>query len=383
MKKLIPIILGALLLINFVAATDVAYIVGSPFTENSQFISVLNELNLTYTKILAQNAKNTNFSDYRLILLNNEIFYNTAEIPINKYPSVMVDGDNMKDWGWTLKVSKSRKSIPFHFNLTDLSNPIVKGISNKDVQIYTSKDADIYYFGETNKFDGLITVASTPENSEDVVIAAAEAGSVLTKEDPITHVMYRTNVSANSVFFGAVTSSKWTNETRTMFKNSILWAIGERSFSTEVKIGNNLVSFPIILRSNSVSDLKAQNPAINSIKGFDENFFETSTVYNNKGYFINSSQDSIITVSGYVPTQTQNVQLINGMNLIGLTSLSSKTFAQVNLPSSVIEVSKRGDNGEYIIATKYGGIWFNEFELEPGMGYWFKTNAATNWSYNP
>lgn len=383
MRKLIPIFLGIVLLINLVAATDVAYIVTGPFKTNPEFISALNDLNLSYTKILASNAKNTNFSNYRLILLNNEIFYNPSEIPINDYPSVMVDGDNMKDWGWTLKVSKSRTSLPFHVNLSDLNHPIAKGIFNKDVQIYTSKNADIYYFGETNKFDGLITVASTPENSQEVVIAAAEAGTVLTKEDPITHVMHTTNVNANSVFFGAVTANYWTNETRLMFKNSILWAIGERSFSTNVVIGNNLVSFPLVLRSNSAQDLKSQNPSITSIKEFNDNFIEASTLYNNKGYFINSSQNSTVIISGYYPTQTQNVPLVKGMNLIGLTSLSNKTFAQANIPSQVIEISKRNSNGSYTIATKYGSTWSNSFNLEPGIGYWFKLNGNTTWTYTP
>ena len=69
------------------------------------------------------------------------------------------------------------------------------------------------------------------------------------------------------------------------------------------------------------------------------------------------------------------------MNLVGITSSSDLDFS--SLPSQVIEVAKRNTDGSYDIAVRYLFGWNNDFNLEPGEGYWFKTTGGATWTYNP
>ena len=153
-------------------------------------------------------------------------------------------------------------------------------------------------------------------------------------------------------------------------------------FDIEIKEGQNLISFPLII-NYTPTQLKSENPNISSIKEYNNNnFVEATTLENNKGYFIEASSDFILTTTGDEPRNTQNVLLSQGMNLIGISSLSNIILN--DLPDEIIEVAKRKDDGVYDISTKYDSNWFNSFELEPGKGYWFKIEIdEVTWSYSP
>ena len=63
-----------ILLAAIVQASDVAYIVTELDHENPDFVSVLDELDLNYTLILSSDVASYDFSEFKLILVNNEDF---------------------------------------------------------------------------------------------------------------------------------------------------------------------------------------------------------------------------------------------------------------------------------------------------------------------
>jgi hypothetical protein len=375
MKKIITFLFALLFLISFVSATDVAYVVINPFSVNSDFTSVIDELELTYDVILSSNAATTDFSNYNMILLNNQDFLNSEEIPINEFPALMVNGKNMEDWGWVDPISKVKQSVPLHSTIVDSSHPITEGVSGNDIQIYTSSSPDLFYLGENHIFDGLQVIVSKIDNPNDAVIAIAEAGTTLTKlgNDP-------TQVNANSVFFGIHESDYWTDDARQLFKNSILWLMSSEtssSFDISLNQGQNLVSFPIDLTDNSVVNLISANPQINSIKKYNGGALVNALAISPyKGYFIDTSSPFTLSVDGLALTGPQDVDLDSGMNLVGTSYFTASDLD--NLPANVIEVAKRTTSGKYNIATRYNGEWYNEFALETGNGYWFKLNSGGN-----
>ena len=161
----------------------------------------------------------------------------------------------------------------------------------------------------------------------------------------------------------------------------MLWLYEAAEFNLDLKRGNNLISIPITINSSEIEKIFS-NQNILLIKEYHGNsFLQSGTLQNNKGYFIECSNDVLISLSGKEKANIQTINLVQGMNLVGISSI--KNISLNSLPSQVIEVSKRNDDGSYQVATKYFSVWFNEFVLEPGKGYWFKLNSDASWSYSP
>lgn len=376
MKKIILIFLCLFSISMISASANVAYIVTSQFTINQDFITTLNEIDLTHNIIYASNVSNIDFSSYDLILLNNENFLNSKEIPINEYPSLMVNGRNMEDWGWCRYISKTEQNTPFKADILNLIHPIADSFVEKNIQLYGSNDVKLYSLNENNIYSGLKIIVSMENRPNDAIIAIAEEGDVLTYPG-----MPDTQVNANGVFFGISETAHWSTDTKQLFKNSIIWLLNGTTttqFQIPLTKGDNLISFP--LESNqTISELISQNPNLISIKEyFNGTIVDTTQIQNNKAYFIKLSENSTLTINGKKINSPQ-IQLNNGMNLVGISSLSNINLD--SLPTEIIEVSKREGNEDYETATRYSFGWHNSFELEPGKGYWFKTNKEVTWNY--
>lgn len=380
MNKLFLSIIFGVLFISLIgtasAAADVAYIIQASQNTKQEFIDSMTELSLTYDIVFANQVSTTNFNDYELILLNDEFFPNWAQIPVNEFPAVLVNGRHMDGWGWTRRISSASQSNPMSVNL---NNTEIKGSLADKIKIYTQSDADIYYLDSNDAYSGLTQVASPTFDSKDYVVAYAKEGTVLTRTGKPN-----TNVNANTVFFGIYESQFWTPESKQLFKNSLLFTLGDSDFTFETQEGTNLISSPVII-SQSTSQFLADNPSITSVKTFSTSSGEledATTITNGVGYFITSSSPTSITFTGPAPRSTQSLSLEDGMNLVGITSLNNIDLD--TLPSNVIEVSRSLSGQEnYDTATRYSNGWFNPFDLEPGKGYWFKLQGGTVWNYSP
>ena len=171
--------------------------------------------------------------------------------------------------------------------------------------------------------------------------------------------------------------------------------------------GVNLITFPLILFDNDIeeiTEIEAGFQPITEITKFENNEFETAVyngnnwigftdLENDNGYFFTVSVDYNFPIAGSVPVEDRTIHLVNGMNLIGFSTLEQKEIkdfiAQDPAVFSVVEIAKF-NNGVYDLSTFYPDndpdFWFSVAgleNLEPGTGYWFKTNNFISMEYAP
>ena len=372
MRRLIIFLIASVLLIGLVSATDVIYIVTNP-TEDA-FTDAMDDLGLSYEVVNQQDLYGINFDDYGMILINNDYFVNRHLIPINEKPAMVASSFHIDYWGWGVRTSLLSSNQPLHVGIDD-THEIAEDFPD-EIQVYDIAKPDYYYLDKRDIYDGFIPVAYSTVDDEDIAVGVIAEGTVLTKTGYSDTV-----VNANSVYFGMTDTSHWTEDTTQLFKNSLMWLTGieEIDFDLNLQEGRNLVSFPLSLSSSDVSEIFAGYPII-SVKEFNgTDIIETSTVENHKGYFVETSSSTTVSLTGFEFRDDPEVELEEGMALVGTVDLDGLDLD--DLDDEIIEVAKRNNDGDYVIATKYADTWFNEFELVAGKGYWFKLDGDVEWSY--
>ncbi len=384
-NKILLIIVGlfALILLSSFASAltaDVAYVVSTPSDLKPEFLEAMNELGMSYFVVLANNITNQNFSNFKLILLNDDYFSNWQQIPINNVPAVLVNGRNMVNWGWVTRMTTvSQGDSPLQAILNKSYGLLTAGL-NQTINVYTIPvEPDMYYIDSAYAYSGIEIVSSTASDSKDIVVGLARKGTNLTRTG-----RPNTIIRANTIFFGIKDTQYWTNETKLFFKNCLGYVAGQDSYTLNLNIGNNFVSIPLLISNLSVSSLIAGNPGIVSVKEYNGSVLVNSgNLTNGIGYVIEANALTSILFNGTNPRTTQALSLKRGMNLIGLNILSARSFSSLSVPLVAMEISKRSSNEVYNISTKYEGVWFNSFNLEPGKAYWVKASSDAVWSYNP
>jgi hypothetical protein len=176
-------------------------------------------------------------------------------------------------------------------------------------------------------------------------------------------------------------------------------------FDLALKIGENLISIPLQPFDSSIDKVMHEDNSykpVTEIKREENNIWQSSSfnglswsgaitnIAMDKGYFFKSNTNTDFTIVGIVNSSSRNVNLVNGMNLVGWSSFDTVKLWNAIDENGIIEVSRRADDGHYQIATYYSqnspNYWYSNEgfdELGPGKGYWFKTNSNVVWSYNP
>jgi hypothetical protein len=202
MKRILCLGILIILFLPIISATKIAYILKDISNPNPQFIEVINELNYTYSLIDDSEVSSTNFSEYKMILLDDE---NIKDIPVNDYSSLIVNPSYHEEWSrW---IGSTGSTHPLRANNSNYNIRITDGLHG-EFQVYTkAKDNGIsipmYYLKKVEQ--GVNKVTEKITDSQEYVIA--------TKENP------------RRVFFGITKSEFWTQDSRQLFKNSILWLI--------------------------------------------------------------------------------------------------------------------------------------------------------------
>ena len=205
MKKILILVL-ALFLINFVSATDIAYVVKNPDIIDANFIQIIQNEGYTYDLIDDSDISKTNFESYSMILVGNERIRN---LPINSYPTLIVNPDYYQEW--SKSIGSSSGNYPLSSYNANNEHFITLGL-NKEFDVYTSccsnsgNSLKLHYLKSTKYDSGrVITTGDSSGDSGNYVIA--------TKKNP------------ERVFFGITESDYWTQESKLLFKNSINWII--------------------------------------------------------------------------------------------------------------------------------------------------------------
>jgi len=204
--------------------TDVAYVVKT--NSNSFLTSELNALGLTYDVITEENVLSTDFSQYKMILVGNDKFDNPNDIPVSKYKSLIINSYHYykkgilfidPQFGWSSKkgTQSSPSSIKINdFNISITSNlpEIFKGYTISDPNVQTD------YLRE-RKATGIRLIAQLSGSShtiEDSVIAVVYPGAKFLNGNI---------AQKRSLFFGITKSEFWTQESKQLFRNSIMWVV--------------------------------------------------------------------------------------------------------------------------------------------------------------
>ena len=223
MKNLIFRFFILLILVISVASADgkdIAYVVRNNI--NQDFINVINNLGLSYDVINNNDASITNFSKYKMILVGDEFFSNTNEIPVNDFNSLIVNTYHIEDWGLSKKnPSKTAASQPLSIRNRDLNKYVVQGL-NEYVDVYTSccsgngLNLPLYFLSRLDRFLSLYVVSSTISNNLDGVITISLPGTRLFNNDV---------TKGRTLFFGITETRYWTNDAKELFKRSLIFTI--------------------------------------------------------------------------------------------------------------------------------------------------------------
>lgn len=208
-KKLFVLFALAILILPIVMAKDVAYIVKDDKKPNTEFISSLNKLGLTYDVIDDSKIPTTVFGDYDFILIGNENIENKALIPLNTKKSLISNYRFYSDWGSTYGSYASNQAASV--TLTNLNSPISLGIPEifkSYVSTVGGPSLPLHYFKVAKA--GVTSVAYADGKKTQITVAS--------KQNP------------KRIFFGITETNYWSDETRKLFENSLVW-VSEKEIS--------------------------------------------------------------------------------------------------------------------------------------------------------
>lgn len=347
--------------------TDIAYIVKNINSPDANFISVINELGYSYDIIDDSEISSTNFTKYRLILLGNEKINN---VPVDSYKSVFANPDYYRAWS-SSKASTTRRDL-YNYNpsLTISENiPL-------NFQAYTQSATLYYLSGRKYESNPVITTGSSNTDLGRYAVAV--------KENP------------RRVFFGITDSRYWTLESRTLFKNSIFWAInGEDKdndgYFSDVDCNDNDASINpdaaeiyanYIDEDCSGSDLAdkdndghckkgyiIQNNQIQcsneqDIIGTDCND-ENSTLFQSMNVHIDNDKDGF--GSGEILTICTNGTISEGYSLNNLDCNDNNSGINPNAIEIIDNINQNCRNDAPLLIENIEDIEWNEDEVYPGV----------------
>ena len=197
------------------AAADVAYIYDKSFNIDNNIIQVFNNKNLSVDKIQVSQVSQTDFSQYRLIFVGDERFRNPGLIPISKYPSIVSNYYNGKDWGLTDNdgVSKLAGSKPLSVRK---NNQVIQVYTNAFFNEGSSVAIPYYYLGNENKAQGFVKHAGTHTGDQDV-----DLGDVISLANESARLKNGQITSDRICYYGIVESDFWTPAAKQLFEDCV------------------------------------------------------------------------------------------------------------------------------------------------------------------
>jgi hypothetical protein len=215
-------------LASFASATDIAYVVKTSTSENIE--SILNELNYTYNVIIDSAIPSTNFSNYNMILIGDGSLSNADKIPVKLKKSLILNHNNLNKWNISNSASDyhiangytSGKSITNNSINQNLSSPI------KFYTTYNSLGPIAWRLPNIGPYSigracGIINIVATNNYNAYPVIGIINPGGKLWEGKSCSS----TTLTAKEriLYFGITETSYWTNESKKLFENSVLWVM--------------------------------------------------------------------------------------------------------------------------------------------------------------
>ncbi len=221
--KRILIIFSILFFVSFAAAETnrVVYLVNSEFGMEQTIIDNLEDLGFAVDTVFDEDIGDIVFSDYDFMVVNNEIFSNNEDIPVNEFPALILNRYYMDDWEWVRRLSQRASSRPLSGYVTDPDHFITQGLFGT-VQLYLLGDLTLtgYYMDKLVKapaVESVLAISDSPaSNQNSALIGTAEEGTKL------RNGRYS---NTKSVFFGMIEVDQWTDAAEYLFRRSALWLV--------------------------------------------------------------------------------------------------------------------------------------------------------------
>jgi hypothetical protein len=212
-KKCLGVILGLYLffLLGAVSAfeADVAYVLEDSSQVSQRISNSLSSVGLSYDVIRDSALPSTDFGEYSVVLIVEEVD-KVNFIPFDDISAMFLDRDIAEEvWN----VGSSGTSLSNKIEADDEDSFVFDGInvpSNDEVSIY-SGSGPIHYLN--NLAEPGITVAAVKTGTNRPIIAYEFNGIG--------------EYTIKNLFFGIYDPSSWNSNSELMFKNSILWLIGD------------------------------------------------------------------------------------------------------------------------------------------------------------
>ena len=209
---------------------DVAYVVR--VNTNQDFISVLNDLSLSFDIINSNTISSTNLSTYNMLLIGDEFFPNAFDIPVSKHNSLVVNTFHVDDFGLSLtNPGVTMSSQPLTIKNVDVNKWVTLGLPTI-LQTYT-QPKELYSLNraDLSGISRYIVTIKDNANDPDHVVAVVMPGKKL----------FNNKISQGRItFFGVTESSFWTSDAEELFKRSLLFTL--RGFDSDQDGFGNVVT---------------------------------------------------------------------------------------------------------------------------------------------
>lgn len=197
MKKLFFILI-LILLANLTYAKDVGLVVSN--SANSNMINILNEMNYSYSVIKNSNIPSTNFSNYAVLIIQDDVS-NKALLPLTSKNSIFFSR-NIASIVWPSVVTGTTSSNKLRFE--QLGTVFTEGFSSIDINVYTSSRS-VQYLRVKPSIVKKIAYLTSSQTSGYSAVAYSSS-------------------SVRSIFFGLADINYWTSDTKKLFKNTLKYS---------------------------------------------------------------------------------------------------------------------------------------------------------------
>jgi len=213
MNKNFAFLIITLVLVSYVSAADIAYLVKNPAKLNTNFIDSINELGYSYDVISDSAIPTTNFANYKMILVGDEPFTNYASIPVGTKKTLTLNTYYLDDFKISRSVG-STTSDSYGYGNIALNNSITEGITNP-IQFYIQKKIPLYY-PTFPRAGGFVSLVYRSGSTTDSIVGYIEKGGALYGGG---------TADERLVFIGASEANSWSEPSKQLFKNSINWIL--------------------------------------------------------------------------------------------------------------------------------------------------------------
>ena len=228
-----------ILLCNFIVAGNVAYVYGGPWSVDKNVENIFLDLGFNVDLVSCDFVLLTDFSEYDLIFVGEGWLKCAGEIPINEYPSVIMNGRNTQDLGLSGRrgISSVSSGTPLKDLVGDFFNSYTQTKYGRSyLSIYALKDY------AQNGFTKIVEPYMGKSLDMGASVAYINSGTILTNGK---------TANEDICFFGLTKTRFWTEKSASLFEDCIEFVVGPSGGVHDIALGD----LKITLDSEEFTDL--------------------------------------------------------------------------------------------------------------------------------